>query len=45
VDCEGIHEMCYKSIQKCDVDLRKDLYKNIILSGGTTLINGFPDRL
>jgi len=25
---------------KCDVDIRKDLYANIVLSGGTTM---FPD--
>jgi len=41
----GIHKMCFKSIQECDLDIRKDLYQNVILSGGTTLYNGLPDRL
>ena len=29
---EGIVNVCYLSIQKCDIDVRKDLYHNIILS-------------
>jgi actin-related protein len=41
----GIHEMSFASIQDCDVDIRMDLYGNIILSGGTTLYAGLPDRL
>lgn len=42
---EGIHEMTYKSIMKSDVDIRKDLYGNIVLSGGSTLFPGIADRL
>merc|ERR1712165_634781 len=30
----GIHETTYNSIMKCDVDIRKDLYANTVLSGG-----------
>jgi len=41
----GIHEQTYQSIMKSDVDVRKDLYQNIILSGGTTLYAGLPERL
>jgi len=37
--------MTYTSINECDIDIRKDLYSNIILSGGTTLYDGLPDRL
>jgi len=37
--------MVYSSIQECDIDIRKDLYSNIILSGGTTLYEGLPERL
>jgi len=40
-----MHQMCHKSAQECDVDIRRDLYGNIILSGGTTLYEGLPDRL
>merc|ERR1712151_654966 len=41
----GMHDMAFASIQDCDVDIRMDLYGNIILSGGTTLYPGLPDRL
>ncbi|CAI5463478.1 unnamed protein product [Closterium sp. Yama58-4] len=41
----GIHEMCFEPIMKCDVDMRKEMYANIILSGGSTLFPGFADRL
>ncbi|KAF0976631.1 hypothetical protein FDP41_004530 [Naegleria fowleri] len=40
----GIHKLSYESINKCDVDLRKELYSNIILTGGTTLIPNLPSR-
>merc|ERR1712107_777668 len=33
----GIHETTYNSIMKCDVDIRKDLYANTVMSGGTTI--------
>lgn len=44
-ECEGIHEVLMYSIQKSDMDLRKILYQNIVLSGGSTLLKGFGDRL
>lgn len=30
---------------KCDIDIRKDLYTNIVLSGGTTMYPGIADRM
>ena len=41
----GIHFQIYNSIMKCDNEVRKDLYSNIILSGGNTLFSKFPERL
>jgi len=41
----GVHKLCYGSIQKSEVDIRKELYGNIVISGGTTLISGFQERL
>ncbi|XP_028982112.1 actin, clone 205 isoform X4 [Diachasma alloeum] len=41
----GIHETVYNSIMKCDVDIRKDLYANNVLSGGTTMYPGIADRM
>jgi actin len=40
----GIHETAFNSITKADIDVRKDLYKNIILSGGGTLFEGMKER-
>ena len=42
---EGLHECLVFSIQKSDMDLRKVLFQNIVLSGGSTLFKGFGDRL
>jgi actin-related protein len=44
-EAAGIHECTYNSIMKCDVDLRKDLYGNIVLSGGTTMFDGIAERM
>lgn len=41
----GMHTMAFATAQECDLDIRKDLYNNVILSGGTTLYEGLPDRL
>ena len=30
---------------KCDVDIRKDLYNNIVMSGGTTMFEGIAERM
>ena len=30
---------------KCDIDVRRDLYENIVLSGGTTMFPGLTERL
>lgn len=35
-------EMVFQSIMKCDLDVRRDLYNNIILSGGSTMFPGVP---
>uniref|UniRef100_A0A0K8SC58 Beta-centractin n=1 Tax=Lygus hesperus TaxID=30085 RepID=A0A0K8SC58_LYGHE len=44
-ECEGIHEVLVFAIQKSDLDLRRTLFQNIVLSGGSTLFKGFGDRL
>lgn len=41
----GIHETTFNSIGKCDIDIRKDLYGNIVLSGGTTMFSGIAERM
>ncbi|XP_047300374.1 POTE ankyrin domain family member E isoform X1 [Homo sapiens] len=41
----GIHETTFNSIMKSDVDIRKDLYTNTVLSGGTTMYPGMAHRM
>jgi actin len=45
MDYDGIDKMLFDTIIKCDVDFHKDLYANIVLSGGTTMYEGLADRL
>merc|ERR1711884_424416 len=45
LEAQGIHETTYNSIMKCDVNIRKDLYANTVLSGGTTMFAGIADRM
>lgn len=41
----GIHQIVVDAINRTDLDLRKSLFGNIVLSGGSTLTKGFGDRL
>ena len=44
-DVTGLHDLVWKAIQACPIDQRKLMLRNIYLSGGTTLIPGFRERL
>jgi len=44
-EANGIHDCTFQTIMKCDVDIRKDLYSNIVLSGGTSMFPGIADRI
>merc|ERR1712011_51446 len=44
-EASGIHDTTFQSIMKCDVDIRKDLYANVVLSGGTTMFTGIGERM
>jgi len=44
-ESKGIHQLTFDSIMKCDIDIRKDLYKNTVLSGGTTMFPRIEERL
>ncbi|BGO94797.1 hypothetical protein NBRC10512_005383 [Rhodotorula toruloides] len=41
----GVHQVVVDSINRADLDLRKSLFGNVVLSGGGTLVKGFGDRL
>ena len=38
-------ELLFNTIQSTDIDVRPELYKHIVLSGGTTMYPGLPSRL
>lgn len=42
---EGIHMLLLDSIAKCDVCIRRDMYMNVVISGGNTLYPGITKRL
>jgi actin-related protein 4 len=42
---QTIPEMIKTAVNSVDMDLRVNLLQNIVVTGGTTLLNGFNDRL
>ena len=44
-DIDGIHKYTSDSIMKCDIDIKKDLFKNIVLAGGCTMFEGMQARM
>lgn len=42
---KAIHELAWASVTASDIDVRKELCKNFIMSGGSTMYEGIPDRL
>eukprot|EP01084_Bolivina_argentea_P081072 146822_1 len=45
LDGDGLHKILYQSINNVDVECRKDLYENIVISGGNTMFTAFENRL
>merc|ERR1712226_288112 len=41
----GIHEKLFGSVRKCDIDVRPELFKNVVLSGGSSMFPGIVDRM
>ncbi|ETO04571.1 actin [Reticulomyxa filosa] len=44
-DQVGLHQIIAGCIQNCDINLRKDLYSNIVVGGGNSMFPGFGQRL
>ena len=44
-DVPSLPKAIYDSIQACEQDIRKVLYSNIVLSGGTSCFDGLARRL
>ncbi|KAL7600333.1 hypothetical protein Lser_V15G22733 [Lactuca serriola] len=45
MEADGIHEIIYASVMKCNFNIRRDLYQNIVLSGGSTMFPKIADRI
>lgn len=45
VEAQGIAELVFSTIQAAGIDMRSELYKHIVLSGGSTMYPGLPSRL
>jgi len=45
VEGHGIAELVFSTIQAADIDIRSEMYKHIVLSGGSTMYSGLPSRL
>ena len=44
LESKGIHHLVHDTINKCDIDVRRELYNNIVLSGGTSMFEGLQSR-
>jgi actin-related protein 2 len=45
IDNVGLSDQVWQSIQGCDMDTRKPIFENVVLSGGSTMFPGLPTRL
>ena len=45
LEIDGIHKYTFESIMKCENDIKKDLFKNIILAGGCTMFDRMKERM
>merc|ERR1739845_135387 len=41
----GVHDLVFTSINTCDIDIRPDLYGNVVMSGGSTMFEGLETRM
>lgn len=44
-ECMGVNDCLVKGIMRTDMDMRRTLFGQVVLSGGSTLFPGFGDRL
>jgi actin beta/gamma 1 len=44
-EASGVHDCTFQTVMKCDVDIRRDLYANVVMSGGTTMYPGIAERM
>lgn len=45
LEIPGLHKLALNCIKACDIDIRKAMYENMVMSGGSTMFPGIPERL
>lgn len=45
VEAQPLPRMVFNSILHCATDLRRDMYSNVVVAGGLSLLPGFSERL
>lgn len=45
VEQPGMAELLFNTVQAAPVDVRSDLYRHVVLSGGSSMYPGLPSRL
>ncbi|EAY19038.1 Actin 58, putative [Trichomonas vaginalis G3] len=45
VQADGVQLQIYTALERCDTDVRKEMYGNIVLAGGTSMFKGLPERV
>ncbi|XP_066291430.1 actin, adductor muscle-like [Branchiostoma lanceolatum] len=45
MEMPGVHEITFNTINKCNLDIIRDIYSNTALSGGNTTFPGIADRM
>lgn len=44
-ECLGVHDCLVTAVMRSDMDMRRTLFSQVVLSGGSTCFTGFGDRL
>lgn len=45
LNARPIHQLAYDSIMKCDIDIQKEMFYNLVMVGGTSMLPGLRERL
>jgi actin-related protein len=45
IESKNISDLIYNSVDHCEIDLKKDLYNSILISGGSSMFSGLANRL
>eukprot|EP00929_Paragymnodinium_shiwhaense_P025870 TRINITY_DN15542_c0_g1_i2.p1 TRINITY_DN15542_c0_g1~~TRINITY_DN15542_c0_g1_i2.p1 ORF type:complete len:188 (-),score=53.10 TRINITY_DN15542_c0_g1_i2:123-686(-) len=45
LEAQGLHQLAYGAIKKCEVDLHRGLAGHVVLTGGTMLLPGMAERM